>query len=252
MTASVLAYHGVEARSADQDPNNIFTPPETFEAQMAFLSRRRNVVTLDELLSGTGGGRPSVAITFDDGFRSVLTEAAPILERFGFSATVFVPTDWVGKSNEWDAGGNAPIMSAEELAEARSRGIDVQSHGHAHINMAQEGFDEAVRDLTESSDRLEALLGERPRFVAYPWGACSDATMRAAQAAGFTAGFTINAREAGAFARARVPMTPLDSRRLFALKTSGRYLDLRWSAPVRAGYALVRPAVRALLDRGRT
>jgi peptidoglycan/xylan/chitin deacetylase (PgdA/CDA1 family) len=251
MTASVLAYHGVEARPAEQDPNGIFTPPDVFEEQMAFLARRRNVVTLDELLRGTGRGRPSVAITFDDGFRSVLTEAAPILERFGFRATVFVPTAWIGKSNEWDAGGNAPIMSAEELVEARSRGIDVQSHGDAHVNLAQEGYDEAVRDLTKSSDRLEALLGERPRFVAYPWGASSDATTRAAEAVGFTAGFTINTKGGGAFARARVPVTPLDSGRLFALKTSGRYLELRWSAPVRAGYAVVRPAVRALFDRSR-
>jgi hypothetical protein len=46
-------------------------------------------------------------------------------------------------------------------------------------------------------------------------------------------------------------MTPLDHGPLFTLKTSGHYLDLRWSAPVRAGYAVVRPAVRALLHRSR-
>lgn len=218
---------------------------------MEFLSRRRNVVPLDELLGGADRGRPRVAITFDDGFRSVLTNAVPILERFGFSATVFVPTGWIGKSNDWDDGGTAPLMSAEELIEARSRGIDVQSHGHAHINLAQAGFDEAVRDLKESSDRLEALLDVRPRFVAYPWGACSDNATRAAEAVGFTAGFTINAVHSGPFARARVPMTPFDGAWLFGLKTSGRYLDLRWSAPLRTGYALVRPAVRALLDRSR-
>src|SRR3954463_11216007 len=103
MAATVLVYHGVEARPRDADPAQLFVRPDLFERQMAFLARRRVVVTLDDALRPDDRRRNRVAITFDDGYRSVLTAAAPVLERFGFPATVFVPTGWLRRGKRWGA-----------------------------------------------------------------------------------------------------------------------------------------------------
>ena len=67
---------------------------------MSFLRRHRHVVSLADMLEGRlPRGRPAVAITFDDGYRSVLTNAAPILSRLGLVATMFVPTKWIAHTN---------------------------------------------------------------------------------------------------------------------------------------------------------
>src|SRR5208283_2897694 len=62
-----------------------------------------------------------------DAYRSVLTLAVPILERYGFPATVFVPTKWIGMRNRWDPPSELPldIMTAEELLELRDRGFEL-------------------------------------------------------------------------------------------------------------------------------
>ena len=249
MAATVLVYHGVEARPRDEDPAQLFVPPDLFERQMAFLARRRVVVTLDDAIRSDDARRNRVAITFDDGFRSVLTAAAPVLERFGFPATVFVPTGWLGRENGWDPHGHAPLMSAEDLREARVRGIDVQSHGHDHVDLARTGYDDALFDLGQSSERLLELLGERPRHLAYPWGRDSGEAARAARASGFEAAFTLGRRGEGAFARERVPVTPSDGDVLFAAKTSGAFLRVRWSRGFTLPYGALRPFVRAVVDR---
>src|SRR5947208_16502291 len=97
MAATVLVYHGVEARPRDEDPAQLFVPPDLFERQMTFLARRRVVVTLDDAIRSAHPRRNRVAITFDHGFRSVLTAAAPLPERPGLPATVFVPTASPGR-----------------------------------------------------------------------------------------------------------------------------------------------------------
>ncbi len=86
----ILLYHGV-CRSAD-DPYWLFTSPERFQAQMRYLERNGlRGVSVRELLravtSGTAKGL--VGLTFDDAYEDFLHTALPILERFGFSATLF-------------------------------------------------------------------------------------------------------------------------------------------------------------------
>ena len=62
-----------------------------------------------------------MAVTFDDGYRSVLDEAVPVLQRYGFPAVCFVPTRWIGEANGWDTfkptDRALPILSAEGLVE---------------------------------------------------------------------------------------------------------------------------------------
>ena len=100
---TVLAYHAVGDCSLADDRNSLFVSPTAFAAQMADLATTRRVVPLaDALDAPLPPGKPVVAITFDDGYRSVREHALPILEQHGFPATMFVPTAYVGDENRWD------------------------------------------------------------------------------------------------------------------------------------------------------
>jgi peptidoglycan/xylan/chitin deacetylase (PgdA/CDA1 family) len=251
--ATVLAYHAIGDCDRESDVHNLFVPVSAFERQMEFLAKRRQVVDLDAAISGGWEpGPPAVAITFDDGYRNVLEHAAPILERHGFPATVFVPTAYLGGRNDWiqPTECDVDIISAHELESGEKMGLRMESHGHAHIDYAKATRQEAHDDLVASLDALESIVGRRPSHFAYPYGAHSENARAAARDLNLRAAYTIDEPHAGDHAHERVQITPLDGKNLFALKTSGRYMRLRHGRAAKAVYGTVKPLVRKVMGRG--
>ena len=95
----VLCYHGVSLRDEHQWNPNLFLSPERFESRMRSLATLRyNVLPLDEALSRLEAGSlppRAVAITFDDGFADFSLQAWPILQKYGFPATLYLTTHYV-------------------------------------------------------------------------------------------------------------------------------------------------------------
>jgi peptidoglycan/xylan/chitin deacetylase (PgdA/CDA1 family) len=220
---------------------------------MDFLSRHRRVIPLTNLLAepdGPASGSPTVALTFDDGLRSVLTEALPVLRRLMLPATVFVPSRWIGSVNSWMAGSTCyplPLMTEDELREVESGGITVESHGHDHIDMSVVPQSVVRDDLRASVDIIEGVVGRRPRYLAYPFGTHSPQAEAIAAQAGFSAALTAFATGAGGtpgFAYERVDMDGHESTLRLALKTRGGYLAMRRSRAGTAAAAAVRRVVR--------
>jgi peptidoglycan/xylan/chitin deacetylase (PgdA/CDA1 family) len=253
-TATVLAYHAIGECSRAEDRHNLFVSAENFARQMNYLARRRHVVSLADVVDGRlPTGKPCVAITFDDGYHNVLREAGPILARHGFPATIFVPTGWRGRENGWIEPSDCDlrIMTDDELRATEKAGIALESHGHAHIDMASGSPEEIRRDIELSLDHLEGITGRRPRFLAYPFGRTAPWTPGVARASGLSAAFTIDEAHRSTYEWARVQVTPLDGRVTFALKTTGRYLAVRRSPVVSGIYASVKPLVRRVLQKRR-
>ena len=249
MSATVLAYHTVEDTLPEGNPHELAITTEAFAAQMACLARTRTVVPLGDLVAGhIPNGKPVVAITFDDGYAGVLACAAPVLERHGFPATVFVPTAYVGGRNRWDDLFDPAfrVLNADELVALERHGVAVESHGHEHISYATSPIDKVENDLAQSTAVLESVLGRRPRFLAYPWGPSSPAARHVVADAGYRAAFSIGAPHVGQFAFGRVDVRPSDSLRMFQLKTSGRYSVLRYNRAASVVSALTRPVRRRL------
>lgn len=97
----ILMYHGVLPRlEGPAAYGNLFMTTEAFGRQMAHLKQAFHVMALDDAIRvlATGAEFPdrAVAITFDDGYRTTLTEALPILRRLRLPATVFLPAALVG------------------------------------------------------------------------------------------------------------------------------------------------------------
>lgn len=105
--AIILMYHSVAADDVAEfvDPPNRLSP-NLFERQMAFLSEHRRVMPLsqvvEQIASGASPSPGTVCITFDDGYLDNLTIAAPILEKHNLSATLFLATGYVERSEaQW-------------------------------------------------------------------------------------------------------------------------------------------------------
>ena len=246
-TTTVLAYHAVGPCPRGSDPHNLFVSEEAFAEQMEFLATKRVVVPLSTAVGGpVVTEKPPVAITFDDGYRNVLEIAGPIMQRYGFPSTVFVPTAFIGDKPRWlaDSSCDLSIMTADELNAAGAAGISVQSHGHEHIDMGRVEETALRSDLERSVHVIEEITGRRPHFLAYPFGHHSAAAHSVAARAGFRAAFTIDELHGGDLAYERTQITPLDGAILFAFKTTGRYLALRRSRIAGAAYAALRPVLR--------
>jgi peptidoglycan/xylan/chitin deacetylase (PgdA/CDA1 family) len=251
----MLAYHAIGSCSRTQDPGNLFIDPDTFEAQIDYLVRNRTVVTLDDAFQPTQRHtRPAVAITFDDAYRVLLEDALPVLEKHSLPATVFAPVAHIGQRNTWDPPSDCPfeIMSADELVDCEARGLTIESHGFRHVDHTALAPEESKAEIVASLNELEGLLGRRPRYLAYPFGAAPVRSSAWLDSLGLAAAFTIDRRSTEPWSYERVQITPLDGRRLFGFKTRGFYLRARWSMPVALAYAAVKPLMRHSARRSQT
>ncbi|MDE1987422.1 MAG: polysaccharide deacetylase family protein [Alphaproteobacteria bacterium] len=110
-----------------------------------------------------------VRLTFDDGNDTDVHVALPALLSAGLTAAFFIPSDRIGRPG---------YVSEDDIRTLQAAGMEIGSHGRAHIRWT-EVSDEAISDdVTASIDRLEEILGERVRGVAVPFGACDRRVLR--------------------------------------------------------------------------
>src|SRR5438045_2048202 len=152
----------------------------------------------------------SFLLSFDDGYESLATDAYPILADLGFSATTFVITDYVGKTNTWDVRytwNRLPHLTWTEIEHWRARGFDFASHGVSHRRLTW--LDDAAleAELAGSREALRARLGsDAARAIAYPFGAVDARVIGCARDVGYELGFGGVKTSGDRLDRARVPV----------------------------------------------
>ena len=134
------------------------------------------------------------ALTFDDAFLDFATSAWPVLQRYGFNAEVFVPTEYVGKTSLWDAhhGTPAPLLSWSDMRELIRDGVAFGSHGCRHVPLNTLDQWSCAKELAESKFRLENELSIPVTIVAYPYGMHDGNVCRLAAEAGYSVGVTVD------------------------------------------------------------
>ncbi|OUS09643.1 hypothetical protein A9Q89_12805 [Gammaproteobacteria bacterium 53_120_T64] len=169
----ILCYH--QFSQGSEAKRRLEVSAENFERQMRFLSEAGyQVIPLRKMraiLQGDSAIPPkAVVLTIDDGYRSVYTYAYPILKKYGFTATLFVYTDFIGGS---------AALSWQQIKTMRDSGvIDVESHTKTHSSLS---FDTQGESLVEHRQRiaveidasartLKKHLGQVPTLLAYPYG----------------------------------------------------------------------------------
>lgn len=256
---AILMYHRVAQPLAD--PWGLAVSPANFAAQMRVLKRLRQPVSLDEMAQRLANGtlhKRMVAVTFDDAYRDVLTNAKPVLQELGIPATVFVVTGKLGDERgfwwdrlatavmagklperlpplsflggtEWKAADQAremedrdalhlrlwetirllpagereaatdevcaaftgaadpaPVMTEAELGNLAAGGlISIGAHTMTHPSLPSLSAGGQRAEITGSKERLEAILGQPIRRLAYPFGDYDEWSTEIAQDLGF-------------------------------------------------------------------
>jgi len=174
----ILMYHSVSRRSAEQGHPYfaLNTDPAVFDLHLSSLrDLGYRVVGLDEIVDRVSGSRSDGAkgddrcavVTFDDGFRDVYDIAYPMLDKYGFRATVFLPTKYVG--NRGTAFQGRECMTWDEVRFLSGKGIEFGSHTVSHDLLVEMSADRIEQELKQSKSDIEHETGTEARFFSYPF-----------------------------------------------------------------------------------
>ena len=170
----VLFYH----RVADSQPNPWTMTNRQFARQIRWLHRRFDLVSLAEAQRRICSGRchrPTVSVTFDDGYADNCTGALPLLIDLGIPCTYFVSThqvlDGVPFPHDVAAAQPLPVNTAAQLRWMVAHGIEVGAHTQSHADIG--AIADPVRlagELVTCKHQLEAAVNRPVRYFAFPYG----------------------------------------------------------------------------------
>jgi len=186
----ILMYH----RIATDGPPGLKqwrVSPEIFDAQLSALHRAGyQTITLvewaDALIEQRSVQGKRVLLTFDDGYSDFLSAAIPALQRYDFSATMFLVAERIGQTALWDAsyGDCAPLLSWDEIKSLQTMGIEFGAHSCIHQKMTQMGSADLAEDTRKTRAILEEGLGVAVPTLAYPYGDQNESVRRVVGEAG--------------------------------------------------------------------
>ena len=194
----VLVYHNISA----QEKGKLSIAARHFDAQIRQLHDEGfQAVSLADFLAFTAGRkqlpRRSVLLTFDDGYKSFVQYARPILKDYGFGATLFVYSDFIGAGT---------ALSWQDLRTLSEQGFAVQAHSKSHANLRRkEGESEAAyakrieAELAFPTTLFKKHLGRPSEVLAYPYGDTDDELLPYVAKYGYSAAFTVRRQSNPAF-----------------------------------------------------
>jgi len=197
----ILMYHVISDPPPGEPYPELFVSPADFARQMRYLERHGyTAVTLRQLVAFWRGkgrlpARP-VVITFDDGYRSDWTVAAPILQRIGWPGVLDLCLNAVGPHRDLPA----PLVRG-----LVRRGWEIDDHSLTHPDMTTLDGAGLHREIVVSRRILRRLTGQPVSFFCYPAGSYDATVVRAVRAAGFVGATTENAGPATAGHRYTLP-----------------------------------------------
>ncbi|MFQ6133229.1 MAG: polysaccharide deacetylase family protein [Armatimonadota bacterium] len=188
----ILCYHRLA-----EEPALYVETPQRFAQQMAFLAEEGyQTISAADLVAYLEGDEDlpekPIIITFDDGLRSVYTQARPLLQKHGFTATLFLIAGSVGGEDS---------LTWDQVRRLHAAGYEIGSHTltHAMLTRRREGESESDwrrrlgKELADSKAKIEAEIGDTIVALAYPNGLYDDfAVVNAVREAGYTAALTID------------------------------------------------------------
>ena len=188
----ILVYH----QFSDEYSDKLTVKTENFYEQMRFLKENGyKVIGLDQLLDFMEFKAPlpdkAIVITIDDGWISTYRIAYPILKKFGFTATLFIYTGFIGGDM---------AMDWSQLKEMAEDGFNVQSHTHSYqsLTMVKESehfksyFNFLIMEIENSKKAIYEHLNLECRYLAYPYGETNPLVISLVKKLGYRAAFSVS------------------------------------------------------------
>ncbi len=223
----ILTYHSVGNREHEMN-----VTPEAFRRQMHWLKENAHVIPLAEAACGKAG----VAITFDDGYRDNLANAAPVLASLELPATVFIVAGRLGKMLPHDSDPKtSTLMTWDEVRDLESMGVTIGAHSLTHPRLSALDDAQQHEEIVGCGQRIQHELRHFPESFAYPYGSSLDydeTSISLVREAGYD--FAVSNRYgwndpgANAWTLRRIWIDRTDSFEMFCAKVDGRLDRLRW------------------------
>ena len=219
----ILMYHSISQRAAPKY-RKFAVPPALFAAHMAYLHHQHYTpITVTQFMTMRGVGsfllpeRP-VILTFDDGFADFFTAAFPVLEKYHFTATLYVTTAFINGTSLWlshEGEGTRPMLTWDQLTEINAAGIECGGHSHCHPQLDTISPGAAQKEIVQCKRILEDRLKREVFSFAYPYGYHTATIKQLVREAGFTSAcavkYEMSSETTDAFALARLMVKPSTS-----------------------------------------
>ncbi|MER9267524.1 glycosyltransferase [Mesorhizobium sp. M0410] len=191
----VLMYHSV----SDEGPAALARfrlTPAAFASQMTWLRANGfHAISSEQLEWFIANRQPFVGrpvlITFDDGFQNFADHAWPILRANDLTAEVFLVTDLVGESAQWDAYSGPPtqLMDAGTVRRLAGEGAFFGSHLATHRAIDGLSSSDLAAELLRSRMFIERWTGRPTAAFAAPFSVTDRRLGRLAKECGYRIGF---------------------------------------------------------------
>jgi peptidoglycan/xylan/chitin deacetylase (PgdA/CDA1 family) len=172
----ILMYHSISDNNVKTKRYPFFetrTSPKVFADHMDWLHRENyHVISVQKaheiLNTKTKTTKRYVVITFDDGYRDFYVNAYPIMEKYGFKATVFLPTKYIGE-NRIKRFKNIDCLLWRDVQGLSKIGIEFGSHSDTHPILYRMQGEKIFNELIISKAKVEDKLGKEISIFSYPY-----------------------------------------------------------------------------------
>lgn len=181
-------YHYVRYVDQTQDPlgYRLSVTPEQFAGHLDWLSRQGYTTlrmdTVAECLQGLQAcPQHAVALTFDDGYADAYTTVLPLLQQYGFVATFYVVSGFIGQPG---------YMGWAQLQALRDAGMEIGAHSISHPNLTALSQDQAYYQIVHSAQHISTGLQVPIVSFCYPAGQFNAEIAALVESAGYTSATT--------------------------------------------------------------
>jgi peptidoglycan/xylan/chitin deacetylase (PgdA/CDA1 family) len=185
MSLPVLMYHSVGGPMPASLADLCVSPGLLAEQLAALTEAGYALLGLTDALAAHAEGRTVAALTFDDGYVDFAEHAVGVLATATATATLYVPTRDLGGTASWLPGTGLSLLGPADLVDVAEAGIEVGSHGAAHVPMDVLPPAAAAAQLTESRTRLEDVVQRPVTSFCYPHGYHAGRLRRQVAASGY-------------------------------------------------------------------
>ena len=217
----VLAFHKLLARLSFGSTN--YSPKRLDRLLSRLLDKGYELSSYDKAIEAP---EKRLVLTFDDGYAHLTGCLPQLIEKYGLTPVVFVPTAYLGRSNTWDYSNlfrTDSHLDRAGIKKLSAAGVEFGSHGHSHQPLTRLSDSAAGEELSRSKQILEDITGKEVAMLSYPFGRVDRRIIDAAQSTGFACAFTMAfpTQNDHALARGRYPVYFYDTPFTVGQKLSG-------------------------------
>lgn len=187
-----LMFHSISERKTKEEAVYSIAPRRFHRLMGWFRTMGYSTLTTADWLANAIPAK-HVLLMFDDGYDDLYTELLPVVVEQRYTPVVFLVADLIDRTNLWDQAKGLrarKLLALEQIREMQKCGVEFGSHSATHPLLTQLSDVQLRREVSDSKQRLEDLLGVEVVCFAYPYGDVDERVRGAVAEAGYRLAFT--------------------------------------------------------------